>query len=158
MGRFRLYLDIDGVVLRSTLPSAWNAGWQVAPLASEFLEWAISLHEPVWLTARDKLGTGEGIASALSSALGASDTLISLASKIPVQGWVGTKSNAFDFSADFLWLDDCPRSEDLIALENRGCVDRWIEVNTDIKPYDLTRAMSVVDGLATSHTFSGWCP
>ena len=154
MERFKLYLDIDGVVLRSTLPSAWNAGWQVAPLASEFLGWAISLHEPVWLTARDMIGTGEGIASALSSALGASDALITLASKIPVQGWVGTKSNAIDFSTDFLWLDDCPRSEDLITLEIQGCVGRWIEVNTDINPDDLARAMSVVDGLATSQKFS----
>jgi hypothetical protein len=148
MRRFKLYLDIDGLVLRSALLRVWNSGWQVAPLASEFLEWAISFHEPVWLTARDKAGTGEGVVSALSGAMGVTDALIDLASKIPVQGWASTKTNAIDFGSDFLWLDDCPSSEDLIALENRGCVQRWIEINTDIKPSDLARAMRVVDGLA----------
>jgi hypothetical protein len=140
--RVTLYLDIDGVFLRATGPSVWNGSWEVAPHTVEFLEWALSHHSPVWLTARDKLGNGEGVSEAFANALGGCPDLSQLAARIPSRQWKGAKTTAMDFREDFLWLDDYPRPADLLRLEREGCVVRWIEVNTDTQPDAL---LSVID-------------
>jgi hypothetical protein len=145
--RMTLYLDIDGVFLRGTGPSVWNGSWEVAPHTAEFLEWALSHHNPVWLTARDRPGTGEGVSEAFANALGGSPSLSQLAARIPFRQWEGAKTTAMDFREDFLWLDDCPRPADLLRLEREGCVDRWIEVNTDTQPYALLYAFDRINGL-----------
>lgn len=140
----RLFLDIDGVLIRGADADVWNGTWEVAPHAEEFLEWVLEHYQPVWLTARDMDGSGGGIHAAFRSAVGGSDRLIALASRIRSQAWKVAKTTAMDFSRPFLWLDDCPRTIDLLTLEARGCVDQWIEVNTDLRPDDLLRVMHVL--------------
>ncbi|WP_173984040.1 hypothetical protein [Magnetospirillum sp. SS-4] len=142
--RVTLYLDIDGVFLRGVGPSVWNGSWEVAPHTVDFLEWALSQHCPVWLTARDRPGTGEGVTEAFASALGGSPILSELVARIPFRQWESAKTNAMDFREDFLWLDDCPRPADLLRLEREGCVDRWIEVNTETQPDALLYVIDLI--------------
>ncbi len=142
--RLRIFLDIDGVFIRGADASTWNGTWEVAPHAEEFLKWVLEHHQPIWLTARDTDGSGGGVLAAFRSAIGGTARLIALASHIQSQAWRGAKTTAMDFSRPFLWLDDCPRTEDLLTLEAHGCVDQWIEVNTDLRPDDLLRVMCVV--------------
>lgn len=142
--RIPIFLDIDGVLIRGVNGSIWNGTWEVAPHAAGFLDWAISSFDPIWLSARDKDGSGNGVISAFNTAIGGNDRLTTLARSIRSQAWERTKTTAFDFSRPFLWIDDCPRTEDLLALEMHGCIDQWIEVNTDLRPDDLLRAMHAV--------------
>ena len=57
----RLYLDIDGVLIRDGKPT---------PRCFAFLRWAVESHRPHWLTTRDAHGTHEGILRAFRHALG----------------------------------------------------------------------------------------
>ena len=142
--RRKIYLDVDGVFLRSPNLGVWNGEWEVAPHAIEFLDWAVANHAPLWLTSRDMLGNGEGIAAAFTNVIGGGTKLLELASKIPSQAWESAKTTAIDFSDDFIWLDDCPRTDDLLTLEREGAVNCWIEVNTDLRPEDLLRVMQLI--------------
>ena len=45
-------------------------------------------------------------------------------------------------AGDFYWLDDSPLEVELADLRRRGMFDRWIEVNTHVRPDDLRFAMS----------------
>jgi hypothetical protein len=143
-----LYLDLDGVMLQSVDGSVWNSTWRVAPYAAQFLKWALAYHSPMWLTSRDMDGSGEGIVTAFANAIGSTRPLMELAARVPSCQWSGAKTNAIELTSNYLWLDDSPRPEDLIALEREGCVSRWLEVNTDVRPDDLLRAMCRVGTLA----------
>ena len=50
---------------------------------------------------------------------------------------------------DFYWLDDSPLAVELADLRRRGMFDRWIEVNTRIRPDDLLFA---IRELSATHT------
>jgi hypothetical protein len=142
------FIDIDGVLLRSVNGAVWNAGYELAPHTIEFLEWATSRFECHWLTARDRHGSHEGIILAFQDALGTSNLspdLLDLILAVKPQAWSGIKTSGIDLQSNFLWIDDNPSTSDLLALERAGCLDRWFEVNVDVNPDDLLRAMVLLE-------------
>jgi hypothetical protein len=144
-----LYLDIDGVLLRSATPGAvWNAGWEIAPHAGEFLCWAIERHTPFWLTTRDRSGSHAGIVRAFQECRNWDDALEPLLLPVTPLVWEASKAAAIAMEADFYWIDDNPGPFDLMLLEQNGRRDRWIEANTDVFPGTLPAVMTVIDTLA----------
>lgn len=148
MARRQLYLDIDGVLLRSR-STQWpfNTGWEPAPHCQDFLAWAVATHDCHWLTTRDADGGHEGILRAFRLAMDAPNLpppLATLIRQVLPTRWNACKSSVLPFGSDFLWLDDNPSSIDLLQLDQHGCRDRWIEVNTDLFPEDLLRVMATL--------------
>lgn len=144
----RLYLDIDGVLLRSATPGAvWNAGWEIAPHTGEFLRWAIERHTPYWLTTRDRSGMHVGIIRAFRECWNWDDALEPLLLQVTSWRWEASKAAAIDMEADFYWIDDNPGPFDLMLLEQHGRRDRWIEANTDVFSGALPAVMTVIDTL-----------
>ena len=144
-----LYLDIDGVLLRSAVPGAlWNAGWEIAPHAEIFLRWATTMHTPFWLITRDRTGSHAGIVSAFRECRNWDEGLEPLLRTVKPWPWEASKAVAIDMATDFYWIDDNPATFDLLHLEKHGRRDRWVEVNADIFPDALLSAMTVIDVLA----------
>ncbi len=144
------YLDIDGVLLRSTDGAVWDTNYyEIAPHAVEFLRWAVGRYDCRWLTARDRRGSHEGIILAFQQALGTSNLppdLLDLVLSITPQPWTGSKTSGIDLhQSDFIWVDDNPSTQDLLMLERAGCSGRWIEVNSDVNPHDLLRVMAYLE-------------
>ena len=67
---------------------------------------------------------------------------------IAVAAWSNEKSDAIDLESDFYWIDSNPSSVDLINLTQKSCLDRWVEVNTEVFPDALLATMVVVDTLS----------
>lgn len=144
-----LFLDIDGVLLRSAVPGAvWNADWEIAPHAETFLRWATTMHTPFWLTTRDRTGSHAGIVRAFRECRNWDEALEPLLRTVKPWAWEASKAVAIDMTSDFYWIDDNPGPFDLLHLEKHGRRDRWLEVNTDIFPDALLSAMTVIDVLA----------
>ncbi|MDA8232381.1 MAG: hypothetical protein M0006_13675 [Magnetospirillum sp.] len=146
----QLFIDLDGVLLRSRSTRApFNTDWELAPYALDFMDWAVANHDCHWLTTRDANGSHEGILLAFRLAMAAPQLpaiVVSLIRAIRPTRWNANKSSVLPFGGDFLWLDDNPSTVDLLELERRGSQDRWLEVNTDVRPDDLLRVKAVIEG------------
>ena len=65
--RRNIYIDVDGVCLRSASSSL--TGIEPAPHCFAFLQWAVEFHRPHWLTTRDAHGQHDGILRAFKLAM-----------------------------------------------------------------------------------------
>jgi hypothetical protein len=144
----KLYLDVDGVMLRRN-----PQGYQVANHALPFLRFAIDQFEVYWLTARSHQGDTAEVERAFCHALPnptASkqdwNVLKALVSAIPVARWEQTKADAFGAEEDFYWIDDNPDALSLAWLKRHDFSGRLVEASTDQCPDDLARAQSVLVG------------
>lgn len=146
--RPRLYIDCDGVILRSGTNSVWNLSWSVAPGAFEFLTWATERFACFWLTARCRDGGIAVIEHAIRRALPAitlPPTWRDLIRAIPVAKWRSLKTDGIELRSNWWWIDDSPQPEALLHLEQHGALDRWIETNTDVDPDDLLRVKALLE-------------
>jgi hypothetical protein len=143
----KLYLDVDGVMLRRT-----PQGFQVANHALTFLDFAIDHFDIYWLTARSHEGNTPEIERAFRHALPnptASkqdrDALAKIVSSLPTAEWGETKSDAFTLGVSFIWVDDNPDTRALKWLTQRGLIDRLVVVVTDQSPDDLVRVQEIIE-------------
>jgi hypothetical protein len=134
----RLYLDIDGVLIRDGKPT---------PHCFPFLRWAVDGHQPHWLTTRDAHGQHDGILRAFRVALGApalpGEVEVLLRAVKPTT-WRGSKVSGIDLTSDFVWIDDDPLQIEIDALRSRRLLDRLLIVNSDC---DLLRAVAALGQL-----------
>lgn len=144
----KLYLDVDGVMLRRT-----PQGFQVANHALTFLGFAIDHFDVYWLTARSHEGDTTEVERAFRLALpnptaSKQDraTLTKIVSSIPTAQWGETKSDAFTSGVLFIWVDDNPDIRALKWLKQRGISDRLVVAVTDQEPDDLVRVQGVLEG------------
>jgi hypothetical protein len=142
----KLYLDLDGVMLRRT-----GQGFQVANHALPFLRFAIDHFDVRWLSARSHEGDTTEVERAFRHALPnptASkqdrDALTKIVSSIPTAAWGETKSDAFTPGVSFIWVDDNPDTRALKWLKQRGLSDRLVVAVTDQVPDDLARVQGVL--------------
>jgi hypothetical protein len=142
----KLYLDVDGVMLRRT-----PQGFQVANHALPFLHFATDHFNVYWLTARSHEGDTAEVERAFRHAMlnpTASkqdrDVLKALVSAIPVARWGETKADAFGAEEDFFWIDDNPDAMSLAWLKRHDFSGRLVEASTDQCPDDLARAQGVL--------------
>ena len=113
-----IYLDIDGVILGKDLKPANHL--------REFLEYITDNHEVYWLTTHCK-GDNKITLNYLSRFL--DKDIIELLKKVKPTSWNTLKTEAIDFTKDFVWLDDFIFPMERQALEREDKLDRWLEVN-----------------------------
>ncbi len=113
-----IYLDIDGVILDKDLKPVKHL--------KGFLKHITDNHEVYWLTTHCK-GDSEATLSYLSRFL--DKDIIELLKKVKPTSWNTLKTEAIDFTKDFVWLDDFIFPTERRVLEQKNKLDCWIEAN-----------------------------
>ena len=130
--RKRLYLDMDGVLLVML-------GGAVAPArhAEAFLDFSLANFDLFWLVTHDQ-GDARDLLDRLDPATAA--TLRRKLLRVRPARFHIEKSEAL--SGDFYWLGARVLPTERTRLRQRNQWDRWIEVNTYVRPDDLLRALA----------------
>jgi hypothetical protein len=143
----RLYLDVDGTLLRRGGHARLKGEMAPAEHLKDFLEWVTRAFDCVWLTSRNRSGGHGGIREVFRQAYGPghdADAVDQLVTAIRPSVWATCKAEAIDFDEDFLWLDDAPEEPSLDLLQEHGAMDRWIAISVDRKPDDLVRIKQIL--------------
>lgn len=141
----RLYLDVDGTLLRRGGHARLRGELAPADHLRDFLEWATRTFSCVWLTSRCRDGDCGDVRAAFRKAIGPgdeADAVDALLRRIEPAPWRAFKAEAIDFAAPFLWLDDAPEEESLDLLQHHRAEGAWVPVAIDQRPDDLRRAMA----------------
>ena len=150
MVRRNIYIDVDGVCLRSA-PSSF-AGIEPAPHCFAFLQWAVKTHRPHWLTTRDAHGQHDGILRAFKLAMGVATlpaAIVALVRSVEPTTWSGDKTSGIDLSSDFVWIDDAPLGFEVDALKSHNVLDRLVIVDSNKDDNALLRAIDAVSTIRT---------
>lgn len=142
--RRRLYLDVDGTLLRRGGHARLRGELAPATHLKRFLEWAVTHFSCVWLTSRDRTGGSDAIRAVFRQAVGPGedfDALDALLRAVQPSTWSSFKAEAIDFDVPFYWLDDAPEEESLDLLQRHGVADSWVPVAVDGQPDDLLRVI-----------------
>lgn len=140
----RLYLDVDGTLLRRCTHPGPRGLLTPAEHLRSFLDWATGRFDCMWLTSHDRSGGNEAIRAIFRQAIGPgdeADAIDALLCQVAPSQWHGCKARGIDFSSPFLWLDDAPEEESLDLLAAHGAQDCWIPIALDQCPADLGRVM-----------------
>ena len=151
MVRRNIYIDVDGVCLRSAPSSV--AGIEPAPYCFAFLQWAVKTHRPHWLTTRDAHGQHDGILRAFKLAMGCATlptTIDALVRSVEPTTWSGDKTSGIDLSSDFVWIDDAPLGFEVDALISHNLFDRLVVIDTNKDDSGLLRAIDAVNSFDIS--------
>jgi hypothetical protein len=134
--RKRLYIDVDGVLLRAdpTAPAA-----TLAPHAEEFLRFALSHFDCYWLTTHCR-GDSQTVIDYLRPYI--SRDLIGLLLQVRATDFNVLKTDALE--GDYLWIDDDPLATELDRLKQLGHSHRLIRIDTSGRPDDLRRAITIL--------------
>lgn len=141
----RLYLDVDGTLLRRSGHARLRGDLAPADHLRPFLEWALANFTCIWLTSRCRDGDCAAIRAAFRQAIGPgdeADAVDALLAQVRPAAWSDYKAQAIDFAAPFLWLDDAPEEESLELLQRYRAEQAWVPVAIDQHPDDLRRAMA----------------
>lgn len=120
--KLRLYIDVDGVLLK---PAFANGGPPVQTTADdlgEFLDWAVETFDCYWLTAWGIGGDGKNIRRALIPHLPPA------AKRIKLAVWHRLKTDAFK-DGEFFWIDDELYAGERELLSERGWITRYVRVD-----------------------------
>ena len=128
-----IYLDIDGVIITNNL--------QPAEHLSEFLKYILEKHKVYWLTTHCK-GDSSGAIMYLRQFL--PDELIKLCENIKPTNWQTLKTEAIDFSKDFLLLDDYLLEAEKEILKNHEKLNSWIQVDLEKDPNQLPKIIRIM--------------
>ncbi|MBN2890488.1 MAG: hypothetical protein JXL97_01345 [Bacteroidales bacterium] len=118
-----LYLDIDGVLLTTKNPTK-------ADFADEFIEFVVNRFNCFWLTTHCK-GDSEPAMKYLSKYF-EKETITNL-KKIKPTNWNTLKTEAIDFSSEFVWLEDNPMYSELAVLQRLNKSENLIVVSLNKK-------------------------
>lgn len=143
----RLYLDVDGTLLRRGGHARLRGDLAPANGLLRFLEWAAAGFECVWVTSRTRHGDAEKLLPVLRQAVGPGeewDRLAMIVKSFATPAWHEFKAEAMRLDEDFLWVDDAPEPESLAALDQAGRRGCWLAVDVDHRPDDLRRVMELV--------------
>lgn len=110
----KLYLDIDGVLLTIKHKKA-------ADHSTEFIQFITENFDCYWLTTHCK-GDSNSAVRYLSSYF-ESETL-EIIKKIKPTQWSTFKTEAIDFSSNFIWLDDYPFPSEIQILMEKLVFDK----------------------------------
>ena len=149
----KLYLDVDGVVLRRTgqLTARGTTEFEIANGAATFLRWCADHFDCIWLTARSRDGDTSEVERAFRHAVREKNSseqekadLMAYVSRIPVASWGATKAGGITVGEDFFWVDDDPDVSSLNWLEHHGLRSRLIAASTDQRHDDLSRVQVIL--------------
>lgn len=145
----RLYLDVDGTLLRRSGHARLRGDLAPANNLLRFLEWAAAGFDCAWVTSRTRHGAADTLLPVLRQAIGPGDEwdrISRVIADFTTPTWSAFKAEAMDLDEDFLWIDDAPEPESLDALDQAGRRQCWLSVAVDQRPDDLRRVMELVEG------------
>ena len=125
-----LYLDIDGTLIHDSLKK-YN---QPANGVSEFLKYITDNYTVYWLTTHCRGGENHA-PDYLSTKL--PPEAIQYLKLIQPRFWECDKTEAIEYTSDFLWIDDEAYEPELKALRDNNCLDKWIKVDLNKNPNQL---------------------
>ena len=121
MKRTKLYIDIDGVLLKNREDKAVEG-------ISSFIRFSVSNFDCYWLTTHCK-GDAQAAMDYLSEYLTCED--LKLLQKVKATDWNTLKTEAIDFTSDFYWIDDYAMNAEKEILQMKGKLDSLILVEND---------------------------
>lgn len=121
MKRTKLYIDIDGVLLKNREDKAVEG-------ISSFIRFIVSNFDCYWLTTHCK-GDAQTAMEYLSEYLTYED--LKLLQKVKATDWNTLKTEAIDFTSDFYWIDDYAMNAEKEILQMKGKLDSLILVEND---------------------------
>lgn len=128
----RLYLDIDGVLLtKQGVPASHIV---------EFLQFATSSFDCYWLTTHCD---GDATTAFLYLVGKLPPEAVPYLEKIQPTKWKLWKTEAIDFSKDFLWLDDTQFEGEKNALIEKRALNKFILIDLKTNPNQL---LDIVNG------------
>jgi hypothetical protein len=123
--RIKAYIDIDGVLLRDG-----RNGPELIPRFSRVIRFLLANFDCFWLTTHVRHGSGSmGAAAKLAPYLRKARIDLALLDGIKPTEWETLKTEAIDFRAPFIWLDDDPLPSERRALQEIGYADCLIDIN-----------------------------
>lgn len=136
--RKKLFIDIDGVLITTK-------GSKPAEYVGEFIDYVIDNFDCYWLTTHCKGDSKTAIAYLTNHF---EEAVIQKLQRVKATNWSTLKTEVFDFTFDFLWLDDYVfHAEKTVLLENNS-LDRLIVVDLQRRD-ELKRVMGVLRNYLT---------
>jgi hypothetical protein len=129
----KLYIDIDGVLL--TKKRTTTADYSI-----QFIDFMTSHFDCYWLTTHCK-GKISYPLRYLTKYF--DNATLEKLQKIKPTNWTTLKTEAIDFSSDFIWLDDNPFVSEINVLTAHFANDKLIIVNLD-NTNELKRIMEIL--------------
>ena len=121
MEKTKLYIDIDGVLLKNREDKAVEG-------ISSFIRFIVSNFDCYWLTTHCK-GDAQTAMEYLSEYLTYED--LKLLQKVKATDWNTLKTEAIDFTSDFYCIDDYAMNAEKEILQMKGKLDSLILVEND---------------------------
>jgi|GEM_PF-2061418 len=123
--RIKAYIDIDGVLLRDG-----RNGPELIPRFNRVICFLKDNFDCFWLTTHVRHGSGSmGVVAKLAPYLRKARIDLNLLDGIKPTEWETLKTEAIDFRAPFIWLDDDPLPSERRILQENGCADCLIDIN-----------------------------
>ena len=114
----KIYLDIDGVILKKDLT--------MPEYGKEFISFLTTNHDCYWLTTHCRGGTNNAI-DHLSKYYPPST--VEQLKKIKQTNWTDLKTEAIDLNSDFIWLEDYPFEAEKVVLNKANKIDSLITID-----------------------------
>jgi len=118
----KIYLDIDGVILRKDL--------SIPDYGIEFISFLATNHDCYWLSTHCK-GDKNNALNHLSKVY--PPTILEQLKKIKPANWTDLKTEAIDMAEDFIWLEDYPFEAEKMVLKRAHKIDSLITVDLNRK-------------------------
>lgn len=115
-----IYLDIDGVLLQKSGIIADNF--------DDFIEFVVLNYDVFWLTTHCNNGENRAIEHIIIDN-NLSEKTIKYLEKIKPTNWQTLKTEAIDFSKDFIWLDDYLMESEASVLKENNAIEKIIIVD-----------------------------
>lgn len=122
----KIYLDIDDTLLNTDMYNMRPANH-----LKEFLECVLRNHDVYWLTTHCN---GDVASPILWMSKYVNPEIVDLIMRIKPTRWKVSKTEAIDFSEDFLWFDDILTLEDERKLEEQNKLNCYVKVDLDSNP------------------------
>lgn len=129
-----IYLDIDGVLLQKS--------GIVANHFDDFIEFVVLNHDVFWLTTHCNNGENRAIEH-IKRDNKLSEKTIKYLEKIKPTSWQTLKTEAIDFSKDFIWLDDYLMESEASILKENNASEKIILVNLKDNPDSLCDSVNL---------------
>jgi len=133
MEKPKLFIDIDGVLLTAKLTKP-------AENLREFIDYILENFDCYWLTTHCK-GDTKPTLDYLASFL--DDETINKLKQIKPTYWTTLKTEVFDFSSDFFWLEDYPLDAEISVLSEHNSLNSLLLVDLNQKD-ELKRVIEVL--------------
>lgn len=121
-----VYLDIDGTIL--------NKDGSPAIGSMELIQFCVENFETYWLTTHCK---GDASITMRHVKRYFPENFHTHLEKIQATNWGALKTDALDFSKEFIWFDDYLMQSELKVLEDHNAENKHIMVNLEENPRQL---------------------